>query len=215
MSSFAVMRFFQFEMFHIAIFKFCTVNRCTSVTWHCGLKNTVPYSLKRIPVFQLYVIRLPGRHVLEEVKKVSEGGEVPVGQHAGQQHGGRGLLLLAGELLGLEKGLLQLRGQHGLRELPEELLDQAGHVAGESCGQALLAGNQFGLSRQNKVLLCPRLFLGEVGVGGVKSSQWGQGQPHASLTLRAFRRTTEPDFLNRPSVSTWASSFMHASTRKL
>lgn len=52
-------------------------------------------------------------------------------------------------------------------------------------------------------------------LGGVKSSQWGQGQPHASLTLRAFRRTTEPDFLNRPSVSTWASSFMHASTRKL
>lgn len=126
------------------------LSQCDAAQW---LGNTGVNSLERTKVFRLCVVRLPGRHVLEEVKKVSKGGEVPVWQHARQQHSGGGLVLLAGELLGLEKGLLQLRGQHGLRKLPEELLDQAGDVAGESCGQALLAGNQFGLSRQNKVLV--------------------------------------------------------------
>lgn len=42
-----------------------------------------------------------------------------------------------------------------------------------------------------------------------------QGQPWLTLTLSSFRRTTEPDFLNRPSVSACASSFMQVSTRKL
>ena len=36
-----------------------------------------------------------------------------------------------------------------------------------------------------------------------------------SLTRSAFRRTTEPDFLNKPSVSTCSSRLAHASMRKL
>lgn len=36
-----------------------------------------------------------------------------------------------------------------------------------------------------------------------------------SLTLSAFRRTMEPDFLNKPSVSTCSSRLAHASMRKL
>ncbi|CAG5866313.1 unnamed protein product [Menidia menidia] len=54
-----------------------------------------------------------------------------------------------GQLLGLDEGVLQLCGQHGLRKLPEELLHQTCHVTGEGGGQALLSRVQFSLSRQN------------------------------------------------------------------
>lgn len=47
---------------------------------------------------------------MEEVEKVAQDPEVSVGQHTGQQHGGGGPLLLSGQLLGLEKGLVQLCG---------------------------------------------------------------------------------------------------------
>lgn len=133
---------------------------------------------------------------------MAQSGQVSVWQHAGEQHGGRGPLLLAGKLLGFDKSLLQLRGQHGLRQLPEELLHKPSDVAGERGGQALLTGIQFGLDHQ------------QTGCVTGKNSQGCTGN-FRFFTLSAFRRTTEPDFLNRPSVLTCAISLMHASTRKL
>ena len=53
---------------------------------------------------------VPLRHIVKEVKKVMQDVKVSVGQYTRQQHSGRGPLLLSGELLGLEEGLLQLCG---------------------------------------------------------------------------------------------------------
>lgn len=55
-----------------------------------------------------------------------------VWQHTGQQHGGRGPLVLCGELPGLEEGILQLCRYHRFWKLPEELLHQTCHVTGKS-----------------------------------------------------------------------------------
>lgn len=49
----------------------------------------------------------------------------------------------------------------------------------------------------------------------VKGNLQMQRQLQSFLTLSPFRRTMEPDFLNKPSVSTCASSFIQASTKKL
>lgn len=87
---------------------------------------------------------------MEEVEKVVQSGDVSIRQHTGEQHGGRGALLLGGKLLGLDKGLLQLCGQHRLRQLPEELLHQASDVTGERAGQALFASIHFGLDEQER-----------------------------------------------------------------
>lgn len=103
---------------------------------------------------QLNKTLAPLGHVVEEVKKVTQGGQVSVWQHTGQQHGGRHPVLRCGELLGLEKGFLQLCGQHRLQQLPEELLHQTGHITGECGGQALLTSVQFCLNKQsNSVVL--------------------------------------------------------------
>lgn len=105
-------------------------------------------------MIQLERILAPLGHVLEKVKKVTQGSKVSVWQHTGQQHGGRRPLLLSGELLGLEEGLLQLCGQHRLWQLPEELLHQACYVTGKCVGQALLTRVQLRLDRQNTALSC-------------------------------------------------------------
>lgn len=96
----------------------------------------------------------PLRHIVEEVKKVTQGCEVSVWQHAGQQHGGRGPFLLCRELLGLEEGLLQLCGERRLWQLSEELFHQTGYITRKRGGQALLTRIQFGLDEQNTALLC-------------------------------------------------------------
>lgn len=66
--------------------------------------------------------------------------------------------------------------------------------------------------RDKKQLCCGRRFSQNF-EGQVAEKKLSKPRP--TLTLSSFKRTTEPDFLNRPSVSTCASSFMQASTRKL
>ena len=71
---------------------------------------------------------------MDEVKKVTQDAEVLLRQNARQQQHGRRPVLLFGELLGFEQGLVQLRWQDGLGQLSEELLHQAGNVAGQGAG---------------------------------------------------------------------------------
>lgn len=99
----------------------------------------------------------PLGHVVEEVEKVAQGCETLLRQHAGEQHGGRGALLLGGKLLRLDKGFLQLGGQRGLWQLPEELLHQPSDITWERGGQALLASVQLGLEVQTQLLRTPEV----------------------------------------------------------
>lgn len=99
---------------------------------------------------------------MEEVEKVAQSCDVSLRQHAGEQHGGRGALLLGEELPGLDEGLLQLRGQRRFRQLPEELLHQPSDVAGERGGQAVLASIHFGLdvkTVESRLLKIPEVRL--------------------------------------------------------
>jgi len=92
----------------------------------------------------------PQRDVVQEVEEVAQDAEVALRQHAGEHQHGGAAVLLRGELLGLQQGLVQLRRDDGLGQVPEELLHQAGHVAGQGGGQALLARVQLDLNNEGK-----------------------------------------------------------------
>ena len=91
--------------------------------------------------------KIPQGNEVDKVKKVTQDAEVPLRKNAGQQQHGRPPVLLGGELLGFEQGLVQLRWQDGLGQVSEELLHQPGNVAGQGGGQALLARIQLGLNQ--------------------------------------------------------------------